>query len=42
VWIWEDVLAVGTVNTITGDAGSGKSTLISALCGAVSRGEPLV
>jgi RecA-family ATPase len=34
----EGIIAAGTVTAITGESGCGKTTLITAICGAVNRG----
>jgi archaellum biogenesis ATPase FlaH len=34
------MIAAGTVTAITGDSGAGKSTFVTALCGAVAEGKP--
>lgn len=39
-YVVEDTFAVGTVNLISGDSGSGKTTFASAVCSAVRRGAP--
>jgi hypothetical protein len=39
-FVVDDLIAVGTVTAITGESGGGKSTFISALCGAIDRGVP--
>jgi archaellum biogenesis ATPase FlaH len=36
----EDLIAAGTVNVLTGESGAGKTTLVTAICAAVDRGEP--
>jgi len=37
-WVVDEMFAAGSLHLVTGDAGAGKSTLISALAHAVSRG----
>jgi archaellum biogenesis ATPase FlaH len=39
-WLLHTMIAAGTVTLITGDSGSGKSSLISAICHAISHGGP--
>jgi archaellum biogenesis ATPase FlaH len=39
-WLLHTMIAAGTVTLITGDSGSGKSSLVSAICSAISRGDP--
>lgn len=38
-WVVDGMIAVGAVHLITGDAGAGKSTILSSLAYAVSRGD---
>ncbi len=39
VWIWESIIRAKTINIISGDESSGKSTLMINLCRAISDGE---
>ena len=39
VWIWESIIRSRTINIISGDESSGKSTLMINLCKAISDGE---
>jgi len=39
-WIVDGIIAAGTVTLISGESGSGKSTVTSAICSAVERGVP--
>ena len=39
-FVVEGYFAAGTVNLITGESGSGKTTVAAAICSAVDRGEP--
>jgi len=39
-WIVEEVLVAGTITALTGDAGCGKSTVATALCGSIACGMP--
>jgi RecA-family ATPase len=39
-WIVDGLIAAGTVTLISGESGSGKSTVTSAICSAVERGVP--
>ena len=36
LWIWESIIRAGTINIISGDESSGKSTLMINLCKAIS------
>ena len=38
-WIWESIIRAKTVNIISGDESSGKTTLMINLCKAISDGE---
>ena len=38
-WIWEGIIRTNTVNIISGDESSGKTTLMINLCKAISDGE---
>ena len=38
-WIWESIIRAKTINIISGDESSGKSTLMINLCKAISDGE---
>ena len=38
-WIWESIIRTKTINIISGDESSGKSTLMINLCKAISDGE---
>jgi len=40
-WVVHTILAAGTVTLITGDSGSGKSSLVTAICHAISLGDAL-
>ena len=39
IWIWEGIIRANTVNIISGDESSGKTTLMINLCKAISDGE---
>ena len=39
-WVVHTILAAGTVTLVTGESGSGKSSLCAAVCHAISRGDP--
>ena len=39
IWIWEGIIRANTVNIISGDESSGKTTLMVNLCKAISDGE---
>jgi RecA-family ATPase len=39
-WIVDGIIAAGTVTLMSGESGSGKSTVTSAICSAVERGAP--
>lgn len=39
LWIWESIIRARTINIISGDESSGKSTLVINLCKAISDGE---
>ena len=41
-WVWDQLIAEGTVTMLSGDSGVGKSTLATALLDAVAGGKPFL
>jgi len=41
-WLWDRILAAGTLSDLVGKPKSGKSTFLRCLCLAVARGEPFL
>lgn len=42
LWIWESIIKSNTINILSGDESSGKTTLMINLCKAISDGEPFL